>query len=408
MKADLVIKNASELITCSGEGLGIINNGWLAACEGRIVAVGDERQVRPFMNEEAQSKVVVVDASGKTVAPGFVDCHTHLVFGGDRLEEDALRLAGESPASMKAKGTDCLGMNCSVRRTREAGADGLFRQAAARLERMIANGATTIECKSGYGLCLETELLQLETVERLAQAYRVDLIPTFLGAHSWPDDMSKDVYLDLVIKDMLPAVAERGLAVFCDIWVDEGVFTAADAERLLTAGLDYGLTPKIHAEAYSFIGASDVAAELEAASSDHLNYTPPETLRRLAAAGVVGVLAPCTDYVVRHPRRADAGLMMDNGLDVAVATNCNPGCWCTNMPFALQIAARLNGMSIAEALRGATVNGAKALKLYDRGMLTVNCLADFQIWCTDRHENFFYRLGEDVIEAVYKRGRKIA
>lgn len=403
---DLIISNASELVTCAGSGLGIHKNGWLAVGDGLIVAVGSEEEVLSKIGGQSVQNVPMLDATNKTVLPGFVDCHTHLVFGGDRLEEDAARIAKESPQSMKSRGL-CVGMPCSMRRTRDCSEAELFEQSAARLKAMIQNGSTTIECKSGYGLCLKTELLQLETTRKLAQTFPVDLISTFLGAHGWPEDMDKEDYLEQLEREIIPAVAEKNLATFCDIWVDEGYFTAKDADRVLRAGLEHGLRPKIHAEAYSYVGASDVAAELGAASSDHLNYTPPEVMQKLNRAGVVGVLAPCTDYVVRHPLPANPRLMIENGLDVAVSTNCNPGCWCTSMPFALQIACRLNGLTIPEALRGATVNGAKAVALNDRGTLAEGQLADIQIWDVPRHEAFFYRMGENVIESVLKRGKKI-
>ena len=403
---DLIISNASELVTCTDPELGIHKNGWLAIKAGLIVAVGSEEAVLSKMDQESVKNALRVDATNKTVLPGFVDSHTHLVFGGDRLDEDAARIAKESPQNRKDRGL-CEGMPCSMRRTRECSPADLLEQSAARLKRMIANGATTIECKSGYGLCLETELLQLETTQKLAETFSVDLISTFLGAHGWPDGTDKERYLDQLEKEMIPVVAEKNLVTFCDIWVDEGYFTAKDAERVLRAGLKYGLRPKIHAEAYSYVGASDVAAELHAVSSDHLNYTPPSVMQKLSRAGVVAVLAPCTDYVVRHPVPANPRLMIENGLDVAVATNCNPGCWCTSLPFALQIACRLNGLTIAEALRGATVNGAKAVGLNDRGTLAEGQLADIQIWDVPRHEAFFYQLGDHVIESVFKRGKKI-
>ena len=403
---DLIISNASELVTCTDPELGIHKKGWLAVKDGLIVAVGSEEAVLSKLDQESVKNAVRVDATHKTVLPGFVDSHTHLVFGGDRLEEDAARIAKESPQSQKDRGL-CVGMPCSMRRTRDCSAADLFEQSSARLEKMIANGSTTIECKSGYGLCLETELLQLETTQKLAETFSVDLISTFLGAHGWPDGTNKETYLDQLEKEMIPAVAEKNLATFCDIWVDEGYFTGKDAERVLRTGLKYGLRPKIHAEAYSYVGASDVAAELHAVSSDHLNYTPPSVMQKLSLAGVVAVLAPCTDYVVRHPLPANPRLMMENGLDVAVATNCNPGCWCTAMPFALQLSCRLHGLSISEALRGATVNGAKAIALNDRGTLAEGQLADIQIWDVPRHEAFFYQLGDHVIDSVFKRGKKI-
>ena len=408
IKADLIVAGASELLTCADGGLGLIRDGWLATEKDKIVAVGSEAEVLGALDPESRQHARRLNARGQTVMPGWVDCHTHLVFGGDRLAEDARRLAGQRPAEMKAQGLAEVGMAWSVRQTRDCDLETLYRQSAARLRNMMAAGATTIECKSGYGLDLETELKQLETIRQLAASYEVDLVSTFLGAHGWPDGQDKNYYVDSLVAEMIPAVAEKKLAVFCDIWVDQGYFTAADARRVLTAGLDHGLRPKIHAEAYSYVGASDVAAELKAASADHLNYTPPEVMAKLARAGVVGVLAPGTDYVVNHPVPADPKQMMASNLPVAVATNCNPGCWCDRMPFALNLAARRHGLSIGEAIYGATVNGALALGLFDRGRLAQGCLADFLIFNIPHHEELFYKLGGNFIPEVYKRGRVIS
>ena len=405
MNRDLIIANASELVTCTGDGLGIVSNGWLFVKEGLIQAVGDKEHVLSHLSEGERERIKFVDAAGKTVLPGFVDCHTHVVFGGDRVEEDAGRIGGESTAEMKRRGV-CVGMACSVERTRAASPEELFLQSSVRLEQMISNGSTTIECKSGYGLSLERELLQLETIKKLSSD-SVDLFPTFLGAHGWPEGESKERYIDRLVEEIIPTVAEKQLACFCDIWVDEGFFTAADARRILSAGLNYKLRPKIHAEAYSYVGASDVAIELGAVSSDHLNYTPYDVLKHFRDKEVTPVILPCTDFVVRHPHPVAPRPMLELGLPVAVATNCNPGCYCTSMPFALQLAARVHGLSITEALRAGTVNGARALGLSDRGSLGVGQIADIQIWGEPRHEMMFYRLGGQWVETVYKRGKKI-
>jgi len=364
--ADLIIAGAAELVTCrnSSGGFEVIKNGWLAACGERILAVGDKEQVLPFYE---QGQTQMVDASGRVVAPGFIDCHTHLVFGGSRVEEYTAKLTSD--------------------------------------DLMAAAGTTTVESKSGYGLATEAELKILAVNKLLQENTPLDLISTFLGAHGWPADQAKADYIDLLTGEVIPRVAAQNLASYCDIWCDDGYYTAAESETILKAALDYGLKPKIHTDAYSYIGGSDLAAEMKMVSADHLNFTPPAVMKKLADAGVVGVLLPALDFAVRHPRPFDYPAMKEQGLSVALATNLCPGCWTESMQFVMALACRLYRMSPVEAIIAATKGAAMALGLEsDYGSLEEGKYADFQIWDVPGYEHVIYRLGSNVVGQVYKKG----
>jgi imidazolonepropionase len=401
--ADLIIAGAAELVTCrnSSGGFEVIKNGWLAACGERILAVGDKEQVLPFYE---QGQTQMVDASGRVVAPGFIDCHTHLVFGGSRVEEYTAKLTSDDLTELQKRGIK-TGILASVEATRAATEQELYDGALDRLGRMAAAGTTTVESKSGYGLATEAELKILAVNKLLQENTPLDLISTFLGAHGWPADQAKADYIDLLTGEMIPRVAAQNLASYCDIWCDDGYYTAAESETILKAALDYGLKPKIHTDAYSYIGGSDLAAEMKMVSADHLNFTPPAVMKKLADAGVVGVLLPALDFAVRHPRPFDYPAMKEQGLSVALATNLCPGCWTESMQFVMALACRLYRMSPVEAIIAATKGAAMALGLEsDYGSLEEGKYADFQIWDVPGYEHVIYRLGSNVVGQVYKKG----
>ncbi len=404
--ADLVLANAAELVTGSenGKTLTVTSQGWLAARDERIIALGQEGDVSPLVDREITR---VIDTAGKVVAPGFIDCHTHLVFGGSRVEEYAARLTTDDPDELERKGIK-TGIAVTVGQTRNASEEELYLAAEARLNRMLAAGTTTVESKSGYGLSPESEIKILKVNKLLDRNSPVDIISTFLGAHGWPDDLPRERYIELLIKEMVPRVAELGLARFCDIWCDDGHYSAKESEMILKAGQDYGLEPKIHTDAYSYIGGSDLAAEMKMVSADHLNYTPVPAMKKMAAAGVVGVLMPALDFAVQHPRPFDYLAMKAENLPIALATNLCPGCWTESMQFVLALACRLYKMSPAEALIAATLGGAAALGLAkDYGSLTVGKYADIQVWDIPSHEHLVYRLGGNVVEKVIKKGKLV-
>lgn len=402
--ADLVIANANQLIQCK-EGVpfesGVIENGWLAVKGEKIIAVGTKDEVEAAVNT---GQALKIDAGGKVVAPGFVDCHTHLVFGGSRVEEYCALLTAKDTGELESKGIKS-GIMATVEATRKESISSLFNSAMARVDGMLSHGATTVESKSGYGLSVEAEKKILETSFMLRNKAPIDIVTTFLGAHGWPEDMAKAKYIDLLTGEMIPWVADRGLAKFCDVWCDEGKYTAHESRRILQAARECGLELKIHTDAYSYIGGSDLAAEMGMVSADHLNYTPREAMRKLAEAGTVGVLMPALDFAVQHPRPFDYPAMKEEGMTLALATNLCPGCWTESMQFVIVLACRLYRFSPQEALLAATINGAKALNLdYDRGSLEKSKLADIQIWDVPSYEHVVYRYGTNVVEKVIKKG----
>ncbi|WP_082306824.1 imidazolonepropionase [Bacillus sp. FJAT-27245] len=406
-KADIIIVNANELITCTGDtadSIGRIRNGWVAITGEKIAAAGTKEKV---LQEVDIEQAEIIDATGKVVAPGFVDSHTHAVFGGSRVEEYAAKMTISDPLELKRKGIE-TGVTVSVNKTRKATKEELYKSTEKRIKGMLESGTTTVEIKSGYGLSTKDELEILEVAAELNKNTPIDIINTFLGAHGWPEDMTKESYIDLIIHEMIPRIKEKKLAVFHDVWIEDSHFNVEDTIRLLDAGEQAGLKSKVHTDAYSYIGGSDLAAERKVVSADHLNFTPPEVMKRLADAGVVGVLMPSLDFAVAHKRPFAARAMIDSGMTLALATNLNPGNWTESMQFVMVLACRLYGMSPEEAIRAATINGAKSLELeHDRGSIEKGKLADIQIWDIPSYEHVIYRLGSNVVDRVLKRGKTI-
>jgi imidazolonepropionase len=362
----------------------------VAVDAGRIVAVGD---VSGFTGRR------VVDAAGGIVMPGFVDAHTHVVFGGSRVAEYAARVAGLEPPDGAP-----VGIVGTMAQTRACDADELTRQAAVRVAEMLDHGTTTLESKSGYGLAPEPELKLLQANRMLARRQPVDVVSTYLGAHAFPPGVDRATYVDQVI-DLVPQVVEENLAEFCDVYCDEGYFDLAQSERILRAGLDGGLRPMIHLDAYSHTGAAALAVELGAVSVDHLNLTTDRELVSLGNAGVVGVYMPCLDYAVAHPRPLDPRRLVDAGMEIALATDICPGCWTTSMQLAVQMACRSGGLSVPQALRAATYGAARSLGRADRvGSLEPGKQADVLVLDVPRHEDVAYRLGRNAVTTVIRRG----
>ena len=401
-RADLVVVNAGEVITCRAAGddpLGTIADGVVAVAGEWILDVGPADEVARRVDI---SGATPLDAGGGIVAPGFVDCHTHVVFGGSRAEEYAATVSGRLERFGAGRSTGIL---ATVEMTRAASVDELTDAASARIEAMFACGTTTVESKTGYGLTPEHELKMLEVNQRLDHELPVDVVSTFLGAHAIPAGMSADRYTDEVVGEMIPRVAEAGLAAFCDVYCDQGYFSADQSRRILEAGLDAGLAAKIHADAYSDSGGARLAAELGAVSADHLNHTSRDDMRRLAEAGVTGVLMPGLDFAVAHPRPFDARAMLDAGITIALATDLCPGCWLESQQLVMALAARLYGIPPEQALLAVTAGGARALALNDRGALAPGMLADIQVWDVDSHLDLIYKLGRNAVTTVVKRGR---
>lgn len=404
-QADWVVTGAYQVVTCSpkwGGKIGVIEKGWVAGKGERILSIGSPEMISETVDLTGSQKI---DASDSLILPGFVDSHTHLVFGGTRLDEYIANISHQSLDSLRVKGVQ-TGIMATVSATREASLGSLVAQSRERLKNMIEWGTTTIEIKSGYGFTTESEIKMLEAATSLEKEYPIDVIPTFLGAHGWDPDIGKNNYIDLLLNEMLPEVARRKLALFCDIWCEDSQYNIKECRQILSAAKSLGFKLKIHADAYSYIGGTDLAADLGAISADHLNYTPPSALRKLALAGTIGTVLPATDFSVAHARPFDPRPMREAGLEIAIGSNCCPGTCCESLPFSLILACRNHGMTPEEALLAVTLNGAKALGLAeDRGSLEVGKLADLQIWKTKRYEDIFYRFGAKIVDRVMKRGR---
>ena len=408
-KAETYIDGATEIITCDpmkGDTLGRISNGIIAIANGHILAVGQSGEVAETVD---LSNARRIDASDKIVAPGFVDCHTHLVFGRSRVKEYALKMT-KSVSEIEAMGIK-TGIPASIRMTREENEESLFNDALDRLGRMLRFGTTTVESKSGYGIRWEDELKQLRVNRRLGQAQPVDVVSTFLGAHDFPPEIDRNnlkdrkTYIDELTGEMIPRVAEEKLAEFCDIYCDTGYYTLDEAREILLAGIEQGLFPRIHTDAYANVGGSTLAAELPAVSADHLNYTSETEMHLLAEAGVVGVVLPALDFAVAHPDPFNARAMLEAGMTLALGTNLNPGNWTESMQIVLQLACRNHGMSPEEAMLAATTGAAKAIRRQDRiGRLATGYLADIQIWDLPSFEDIIYRIGNNAVCMVIKNG----
>ena len=405
-KIDLLISNAAEAVTNTGEGaagIAVVTNAWIAIKDEKIIGVGSEKEINADFDT---SKSKIIDATGKVVAPGFVDSHTHLVFNGTRVEEYAVKVTGNDPEKLKELGIT-TGPNRTIELTRDASSEDLFQQAKIRMMTMLNYGITTIESKSGYGLTTESEIKILEVGRRLGEETPVDVLNTFLGAHGFPEGMSKSEYLNIIINDMIPKVGELKLAEFCDAWCDDGYFTAEESKQILAAGLEYGMKPKLHADAYSYIGGSDLAVEMDMVSVDHMNYTPVEVMEKLAKSGVIAVLMPALDFAVGHKKPFDARKMLDLGVKVALATDLCPASYTQSMQFVINLACRLYEFSVEEAIKATTYGGAQALDLDDRGVIAAGKLADLQIWDIPSYEHIAYELGTNIVETVIKDGKVV-
>ena len=410
---DLIIRNIGQLITMDGaEGprvgpsmreLGLIEGGAVASSNGRVLAVGTESEV--LASVDTGPDTVVIDAGDRVVTPGLVDPHTHAVFAATREGEFAMRVEGLSYEEIAEAGG---GIRSSVRSLRRAPAELLRENGRGTVDLMLEHGTTTVEIKSGYGLSLESELKMLRVISELADTHVVDVVPTFLGAHEFPDEWRDDRegYVDHLIDDMIPAVAAEKLARFCDVFCEEGVFTVEQSRRILTAAHAHGMEPKLHADELHSFGAAELAAELGAASADHLVCVSDEGMAALAASGVVAVLLPGTTLSLGGAAFAPARRLIDAGVPVALATDCNPGSSMTeSMQIILALASMVLRMTPEEALVAATVNAAAALRAEDVvGSLAPGRQCDLVIWEVDDYRAIPYHYGVNLAAAVVKRG----
>jgi imidazolonepropionase len=384
--------------------LGVIENGAVVIRDGIIEAVGPSEIV--LAGRELTGSTVL-DASGKAVLPGFVDSHTHLVFAGFRAEEFGWRLAGMRYLDILERGGGILS---TVAATRAADIDALTAGARRRLETLLSFGVTTVEGKSGYGLDRDTELRQLEVMRRLNAEGPVEVVPTFLGAHAVPPEFrgNPDGYVSFICDQVLPAVVNEGLAEFCDVFCEKGVFSLEQSRRLLTRARGLGLGLKLHADEIVPLGGAELAAELGAVSADHLLHASQTGIAGLARSGTVMTLLPATAFGLREPF-APARAMIDAGGAVALATDLNPGSSFTeSIPLLLGLAVLQMGLSPEEAVTALTLNGAAAVGRADRiGSLEVGKQGDLVILEFPSYRFLPYHLGSNSVERVIKRGRLV-
>lgn len=412
---DLLIHNLAEIATpvgrepLAGEAQGAVRRIRDAAVlcrDGEIVFAGPagdlQREHGPLPDAER------VDGAGGTLIPGFVDPHTHLPWAGSREEEFSQRLTGATYQEIAAAGGGILS---TVRATREASEDELVARMRPRMDLMLRHGTTTAEAKSGYGLNQPDELKQLRAIRRASAGHAVDLVPTLLAAHEVPPEHREDAtgrerWVDQIRAEIVPAVAEAGLARFCDVFCEKGVFSAAESERVLAAGVEHGLAPRLHADEFVDSGGAELAARLGAMSADHLMAVSPAGIEALAAAGVTAVLLPGTSFFLMKRHYAPARRLIDAGVPVALATDCNPGSSYTeSMPMVVTLAVFQLGLSIEESLVAATINAACCLGLGDRiGSIEPGKRADLVLLDAPNLLHLGYHYGVNPVRAVIKDG----
>jgi len=405
---------ARQIVTCAGPprprigaelgNAGIVTERALLVRDGLVAAIALESELRPA-NPDAE----IVDCAGGVLTPGFVDSHTHAIFGRARYEEQELRAAGVDYMEIARRGG---GIHASVRDLRTRSEEELFTLAVPRLMRLAASGVTTVEVKSGYGLTLDDELKTSRVVRRLAEVLPLRIVPTFLGAHEIPLEHRERAngrreYLDRVIHEMLPAVAAEGLARFADVFCEPGVFTVSESRELLTAARAAGLGVKLHADELAPGGGAELAAELRATSADHLAAISEAGIAALASAGTVATLLPATMLFLGKRDQAPARRLIEAGVPVALATDFNPGTSpTTNFPLVLTLGVSRLRLSAAEAIVATTANGAAALALAERtGQLAPGYSADLTLWDVGDYREVPYWLGDGRCVASWTRGK---
>ena len=419
MKVDLIIHNA-ELITCASGGkakkgtqmqdVGLIKNGAIAISDGKIIAVGKSADIlREFSSENA------IDANGKVVSPSFVECHTHIVFAGNRLNEFELKIKGADYLEILANGGGILS---TVRQTREASLAELVEQSRKRLDKLLALGVTTCEIKTGYGLDTETELKMLEAIFELDKSHSIDLIPTFLPAHAVPPEFKEnsDKYVDLICREMLPKAKEiinyqlSIINYFVDVFCERNAFNLEQSKRVLETAKSLGFKLKAHVDEFTNLGGARMAIELGATSIDHLDAISNEEIKLLADSETIGVVTPTVNFNFGSTEFADARKLVDAGCAVALSTDYNPGSApCPSLPNAMAIACRYQKLLPSEAFNAATINAAFAIGLGEKtGSIEVGKFADLLIFDTNDYREIAYEFGGNLVEKVFKKGKLVS
>lgn len=414
MKATLIIKNIDNLITLRGENrprkgedlkdIGIIKDGIMALNKDKIIYVG---QGKLPGNISTDKETLIVDGKGKTVTPGLIDSHTHLVHGGSRENELDMKLKGVPYLDILAGGG---GIHSTVKSTKEASFEDLYEKAEKSLNTMLSYGVTTVEAKSGYGIDdFETELKQLEVADKLNQSHPVDIMSTFMAAHAIPEKYkdNPEEFVDIIISEMIPEVSEKKLAKFCDVFCEEGVFTIDQSRRILLAGRKYGMEAKLHADEIKPLGGAELAAEISCLSADHLIAASDKGIEDMAEKQIVANLLPGTSFNLQTGKFARARKMVEKGVPIALSTDYNPGsCPTENLQLIMSFAALCMKMTPEEIITGVTINGACSLALEEKvGSLEVGKQGDIVIFDSPNLEYILYHFGINHTDKVIKKGK---
>jgi imidazolonepropionase len=407
---DLLLSDIRELVTVDpvratqDNPLGRIANAAIGMRDGLVAWIGEQISLP---GDSFTSAKEILSAHGAVVMPGLVDSHTHLVFGGTREQEFARRLAGVPYMQIAQEGG---GINATVRQTRASSLDELVGRGAAWAREMLTFGVTTVESKSGYGLDTKTELKQLSALEQVAQLVPVDIVPTFLGAHEFPTEYRerRDAYVDLVIGEMLPAVAEQGIAKICDVFCEEGVFSIDQTRRILIKARDLGLGLRFHADEFVYTGGAELAVALGALAADHLTAITDDGIAALSGSDVCACVLPGTSYYLGHGHYAPARKLLDAGATLVVASDFNPGsCVIHNLAMVAGIAVTQMKLTLEEIIPAVTRNAAKSLGLQSVGYLAKGMQADLQILDIPKPEYLIYHQGRNHVATVIKRGQVV-
>ncbi|MEW6509542.1 MAG: imidazolonepropionase [Bacteroidota bacterium] len=408
---NLFLKNISQLVTVASHGapvktgpamreIGAIEEGGVLCRDGKISWVGPMREWR----EGGPADVPEFDASGKVVLPGFVDSHTHMLFAGSREEEFSLRTQGATYQEIASRGGGILS---TITHVRNAEKKMLKRRCARTMTDLLRHGTTTVEIKSGYGLSMDSEIKMLEAIKELGEEEIIGVVPTFLGAHAIPPEFRGNTreYVDLVIQSMIPYVGKKKLARFCDVFCEEGFFGLAETERILAAGKQWGMRPKLHADELTSLGGAELAARVGAISADHLEHVSSEGIAAMRSAGVVAGLLPGVSFFLNHGY-APARALIDGGVAVAIASDFNPGsCMSFSMPMMMTIACTQMHMTPEEALTAATLNGAAAVGLSaSLGSIEAGKDADLIVADVPDYRFLAYHFGVNHVATTIKRG----
>ena len=408
-EVDLIIKNAEELLTLSPSskeesGLGIIRKGAITVKEGKIFWIGKTEELpKKFgLGKDGQE----IDATGKVVMPGLIDSHTHLIFAGSREKEFEQRIQGLSYLEIAERGGGILS---TVEATQKASFDELLSLGKKRLDRMLSKGVTTIEAKSGYGLSLQDEMKILKVMKALQEVHPIEIVPTFLGAHTIPREFrdARTRYIDLLTKEMIPRVAQERLAEFCDVFCEEKAFTLEESKKILETGKGYGLKPKIHADQLSPGGGAELAAEVNAFSADHLEHVSQTGIERMAEKGVTAVLLPGASFFLSMKKLPPAREMIQKGVYVSLATDLNPGSSMTeSLPLMMTMGCTMYKMVPKEVIQGTTIHAARSMgRENEIGSLEVGKQADILLLAIPNYRYLPYHFGVDHVEVVIKKGR---